>query len=114
MNTHLNHLHAVFEHAKSRTIIRFAGSGVCLDDETIERVRHHLLDLAESPGASELVLDLENVHFISSSTLGTLITMRNRLAEAGRLLTLCNLHPHVREVFAITCWILWATTKSSS
>ena len=98
-----DHPHGVAEPARSRMTVRFAGSGVCLDQETIESVQHQLLELAEAPGASELVLDFENIHFISTLTLGTLITMHKRLAAAGGLLTLCNLRPLVREVFATTC-----------
>jgi len=103
MNAQLDHPRAISEPARSRIIVRFAGSGICLDQETIESVRHQLLDLAETPGASELVLDFDNVYYISSSTLGTLITLHKRLATAGRVLTLCNLRPLIREVFATTC-----------
>jgi len=124
MNPQLNHPLAVAERPRSRTIVRFAGSRVCLDQETIESVQHQLLELAEPPGAPELILDFENVHFISSLTLGTLIMMHKRLAADGRLLTLCNLHPLVREVFATTCldrllnvrpagWEVYAQPKDS-
>ena len=81
MNAQLDHPRTESEPVRPRTIVRFAGSGVCLDQETIERVRHQLLDLAESPGASELVLDFDNVYYVSSSTLGTLITLHKRLAK---------------------------------
>jgi anti-anti-sigma factor len=74
-----------------------------LHQEAIESVRHQLLELAETSGAPELILDFDNVHYISSPTMGTLIAMHKRLAAASGLLTLCNLHPVVGEVFAVTC-----------
>jgi anti-anti-sigma factor len=69
----------------------------------IESARHQLLELTETSGASELILDFDNVYCISCSTMGTLITMHKRLSASGGLLTLCNLGPLVREVFATTC-----------
>jgi anti-anti-sigma factor len=103
MNSQLRNLHTGVETNGSPTVVRFAGSKVCLNEETVECVRHQLIDLAESPGAQELVLDFGNVHYIASLALGVLVTMHKRVAAAGRRLTLCNLRPPVREVLAITC-----------
>jgi anti-anti-sigma factor len=103
MNSLLRNPCALVEAAGTRGVVCFAGPKVCLDEATVECVQHQLLDLAETPGPSELILDFDNVQFISSLALGTLITMHKRLAAAGRLLTLCNLRPAVREVLAITC-----------
>jgi anti-anti-sigma factor len=103
MNSQLSYRDAVAEAAETRMVVRFTGSRVCLDQDTVECVRHQLLDLVETPGAQELVLDFGNVHFVASLALGTLILMHKRLAAAGRHLTLCNLRPQVREVFATTC-----------
>ena len=86
----------------ARTVVRFTGSGVCLDQDTVESIRHQLLALADSPGAPELILDFDNVEYVASLALGTLIILHKRLAAAGRRLTLCNLRPLVREVFTTT------------
>jgi anti-anti-sigma factor len=84
------------------TMVRFTGSKVCLDQETVDEIRHQLLALADTPGAPELILDFANVDYVAGLALGTLITLHKRLAAADRRLTLCNLRPLVREVFAIT------------
>src|SRR5215470_2136946 len=84
----------------ARTVIRFTGIRVCLNQETVENIRHQLLALADTPGAPELILDFDNVEYVASLALGTLVTLHKRLAAAGRRLTLCNLRPLVREVFA--------------
>ena len=86
----------------ARTVIRFTGTRVCLDQETVEDIRHQLLDLADTPGAPELILDFDNIEYVASLALGMLVTLHKRLAAAGRRLTVCNLRPLVREVFATT------------
>jgi len=88
--------------AAAQTVVRFTGSRVCLDQETVEDIRHQLLALAETPGAPEVVLDFDNVEYVASLALGTLVTLHKRLAAAGQRLSLCNLRPLVREVFATT------------
>jgi len=86
----------------ARTVIRFTGTRVCLDQETVEDIRHQLLDLADTPGAPELILDFENIEYVASLALGTLVMLHKRLAAAGRRLTVRNVRPLVREVFATT------------
>jgi anti-anti-sigma factor len=88
--------------AAPRTVVRFTGSGVCLDQETVEDIRHQLLGLADTPGTPDLVLDFAKVEYISSLLLGTLVTLHKRLAIVGRQMTLCNLGPLVHEVFTTT------------
>src|SRR5262249_51744404 len=56
----------------------------------------------DTPGAPELILDFDNIEYVVSLALETLVTLHKRLAAAGRRLTLCNLRPLVREVFATT------------
>lgn len=49
-----------------------------------------------------LLLDFTNVDFITSIELGTLISLHNKMKEAGGRLTLFNLKPKVFEVFKVT------------
>jgi anti-sigma B factor antagonist len=49
-----------------------------------------------------LVLDFRNVSFIQSDELGTLVTLHKKMTAASGRLTLTNLTPLVREVFAVT------------
>lgn len=72
------------------------------------------LDAAAAPGLLELllgqardygwrvVLDLEQVTFLSSSGLRTLLLLMKELRHQGGDLRLCNLQPRVAEVFAMT------------
>jgi len=66
------------------------------------------LDAAESERADRalkaltgpLMLDCSELDYISSAGLGILIEAHKRLAAAGHALTLTNLNPRVRNIFA--------------
>jgi anti-anti-sigma factor len=90
------------ETAGDATVVHFTGSEASLDEETAPGVGDELLALAEEPGVSDLVLDFRNVAFVSSTALGTLVRLHNKLAAGGRHMALCGLRPCVREVFAVT------------
>ncbi len=50
---------------------------------------------------SSAVVDCEALDYISSGGLGELFAAQKRLKSQGEALTLRNLNPHIREVFAI-------------
>jgi anti-sigma B factor antagonist len=82
--------------------VRFRGEQVLLDEATSHAVLGELFGLADRPVFAELLLDFHNVEYLTSTTLGLLITLRKQLAAAGRDLRLRNLLPHIAEIFAIT------------
>jgi anti-sigma B factor antagonist len=84
------------------TVVHFTGCNVALDEETLDRIRDQLLALADGPSASDLLLDFGNVEYLTSSALGTLLCLHKKLLAAGRHLTVGNLSPQVRELFAET------------
>jgi anti-sigma B factor antagonist len=65
-------------------------------------VNQQLSRLVEDREIGRLLLDLEEVEMVSSVMLGKLTGLQNRLSSSGGKLVLCNLHPRVQEVFAIT------------
>jgi anti-anti-sigma factor len=84
------------------TVVHFTGRTTSLDEQTVHLIQDQLLALADETGDSDLFLDFDNVEYISSQALGTLISLRKQLFSQGRHLTIGNLSPHVHEVFAIT------------
>jgi anti-anti-sigma factor len=46
-------------------------------------------------------LDFQALNYISSAGLGLLFATQKRLAGTGHALSLTNLNPHIREIFAI-------------
>lgn len=67
------------------------------DASQVDTAAEAFRDLSEST-----TLDFTNLNYISSAGLGTLVALRQRLAEAGGTLTLTNMNAHVREVFKIS------------
>jgi serine/threonine-protein kinase RsbW len=53
-------------------------------------------------GALQVVLDMSEVNFLSSSGLRALLLVRKKLQSQGGELRLCMLQPQVQEVFTIT------------
>jgi anti-anti-sigma factor len=84
------------------TVVHFTGSRVSLDEETFNRIRDELFALADEPSASDLLIDFRNVEYLTSTTLGTLVGLHNKLLARGRRLTVGNLSPQVHQVFAVT------------
>ena len=53
-------------------------------------------------GRRKLLLNFNNVEYLSSAALGKLITLNKKLQAAGGRLILCNIDPQIYEVFEIT------------
>jgi HptB-dependent secretion and biofilm anti anti-sigma factor len=84
------------------TVVRFTGRRVALDEENTRAAGDQLLALAEGGGAGPLVVDLGNVSYLTSTALGLLLRLRQRLRAGGRRLALCGANPLVHEVFEAT------------
>jgi anti-anti-sigma factor len=88
--------------ARDVTVVHFTGRKVSLDEEALDQTHDELLALADEPDASDLLLDFGNVEYLTSTALGTLVSLRKKLAARGRRLTVGNLAPQVHEVFVVT------------
>lgn len=83
-------------------------SVVCLVDDKVmdaERVAllgNELLSLADSGDGGKVLINLDNVRFLSSAAINKLIVLERRLRDTGGDLKISNLRPEVEEVFNIT------------
>jgi stage II sporulation protein AA (anti-sigma F factor antagonist) len=84
------------------TVVRFTGQGVLLDETATQALGEELVPLVEQRRPRTLLLDFENVAFLSSTTLGLLLVLRKALLARGGRLVLCHLAPQVYEVFEAT------------
>ena len=73
-----------------------------LDEPVIAEIADHLYKLVAEAGTPKLVVNFVHVTNMSSGALGVLITLNKRILEQGGQLRLCNIHPSIYEVFAIT------------
>ncbi len=71
------------------------------DAERIAELGEELMTLAK-PDGRRVVINMDNVRFLSSSAINKLIVLERRLASNGGNLKLSNLRPEVEEVFNIT------------
>ena len=73
-----------------------------LDDQQIRQIQESLEPVIEKNGTGEMILNFENVEFMSSIVLGLLIRIHKRIIEHGGRLRLCNLSPNLQKIFEIT------------
>jgi anti-sigma B factor antagonist len=73
-----------------------------LDEGNIQQIGAQLNAIIDSKDDLRLLIDFSNVDHLSSAALGTLITVRNRVAERGGQLRLSNIGAQIYEVFIIT------------
>ena len=84
--------------AGPRTVVTASGE---LDVATAPELRGYLHQLVDA-GAATLVVDLTDVGFLDSTTLGVLISVHKRLAEADGVVELVVPHARLLRIFQIT------------
>jgi anti-sigma B factor antagonist len=83
------------------TVVTFKDKKI-LDEAVIQDVGDELFDLVDKQYKTKLLLNFENVEYLSSAALGKLITLNKRVKEENGELKLCNIIPEIFEVFRIT------------
>jgi anti-sigma B factor antagonist len=73
-----------------------------LDETKLQRLTQELAKAVEEPQRKRLVIDLEEVAFLTSTGIGAIIALQKRLHASGGTLKLCGLHPDIQSLFAIT------------
>lgn len=89
------------EYGTEVTIATFADESI-LEDVQIKRIEQALLPAVKRNDEGRLILNFENVRFMSSAFLGLLVKVHKRVLEAGGRLQLYNLDPKIYKVFEIT------------
>jgi anti-sigma B factor antagonist len=82
------------------TLVRFPCAD--FDELTTNGLTDALYDLALSQGQPSLYLDLDDVQYLASITMGRLIVLDKKLRDAGGRLHLCNLNRQVYDVFRVS------------
>lgn len=68
------------------------------DEENIEAVGQELMTLIDKYECRELILDLSNVEYMTSSMVGKMIKAHRQLHRDNGKLVLCNLNPTVHDI----------------
>ncbi len=84
------------------SVVKFADEKIS-DPARIETLGGELMDLVGDDSEREkLLLNLENVRFLSSAAINKLIVLEKRVRAQGGKLRLSNLRPEVRDLFSYT------------
>jgi anti-anti-sigma factor len=84
------------------TRVYFTGRDVFLDESNNDLINERLLRLVEEKGRVRLLLDMGNISYVTSGTLGMLLILHRKLHSVLGRLVLINVQPHIYEIFAIT------------
>ena len=83
------------------TIVTFQDENI-LEDTQIKKLEQALLPVIKENQERTLILNFENVRFMSSAFLGLLVKAHKRVIETKGRLQLCNMDPKIYKVFEIT------------
>jgi len=73
-----------------------------LEENDIRAVQESIMSVIDQSERMNLVVDFQNVRFLSSSVLGLLIRISKKIYERDGELRLCNINPKIHEIFKIT------------
>jgi anti-sigma B factor antagonist len=79
-------------------------------DALAEKVRQQFLAALAESGTQQVVVNLQNVEYLSTAAFRPLLSLRRKLQESSGRMVLCHLAPLVAEVFHV----LRLTTTSRS
>jgi anti-anti-sigma factor len=91
----------IVEHGIEVTLVTFEDENI-LEEQQLRKLERALLPIVQQNEQKKLVLNFQNVKFMSSSFLGLLVKIHKRVIEAGGHLQLFNLDPKIHKVFEIT------------
>ncbi|MFH0963250.1 MAG: STAS domain-containing protein [Planctomycetota bacterium] len=83
------------------TIVTFVDKKI-LDESNIQDIGDQLFELIEKHYKIDLLLNFENVEYLSSAALGKLITLNKKVKAENGKLKLCCIRPQIYDVFKIT------------
>ena len=83
------------------TVVKFVDKKI-LDEAGILELGSELFSLIEHDNRRSIVLNFDNVDFLSSAALGKLITLDRKVKSAQGRLKMSNIRPEILEVFQIT------------
>ena len=93
--------HLIAEPRGDVTIVTFTDKKI-LDESNIQEIGEQLNELVEKHYMVKMLLNFENVEYLSSAALGKLITLNKKIKEENGKLKLCSVRPQIYEVFKIT------------
>jgi anti-anti-sigma factor len=70
-------------------------------DSLADSLRQQMQAVVAAHAAKRIIIDFQNVSYISSAVFRPLLSLRRKLQETGGRMVLCNLRPLVLDVFHV-------------
>ena len=83
------------------TIVHFTDAKV-IDQRNINLIGSELSQMVEKGGVTRMIVNMDNVVYLSSAVLGKLISLHKALRTNKGALKLCSISPPIYDVFEIT------------
>jgi anti-sigma B factor antagonist len=81
-------------------VISFVTSRI-LDQSNVQQLGEEFEDLVDKHKLEKIVLNFENVSYMSSAVMGKLVGLLKKVKNAGGRLILCNIEDGIYEIFEI-------------
>lgn len=81
-------------------VVRFATSRI-LDQSNVQQLGEELDALIDQHDMDRIILNFENVSYMSSAVMGKLVSLLKRVQAAGGELKLCSIEDSIYEIFEI-------------
>lgn len=88
------------DHIDKVTVVRFTRP-MSLEGDSFDTIGKHLTALMESEGRKRFVINCGNVQSLSTTMLGKLFKLHQKLVTAGGQLVLCNASPFLAQIFQV-------------
>jgi anti-anti-sigma factor len=79
------------------TIVRITLAEIA-DEKVAQQIGQQLLDLVETQGRRQLILNFAQVRMMTSTMLAKLLQLRKKMDAAGGRVALCETNPELHEV----------------
>ena len=70
-----------------------------IDEARIQNLGQDLINLLKQGNHNKILINLENVNFMSSAMIGKLILFGKKCQASSVDLRICNINPNIKEVF---------------
>jgi anti-sigma B factor antagonist len=92
----------VVKYVDGVAIVTFLDTVAMFEGNKVEAAGKELADLAESRKEPRILLNLSNVHFMSSAMLAHLVKLHRKVQAVKGRVRLCGLRPVIMDAFKVS------------
>lgn len=82
------------------TVVSFRNTSI-LDAAAVESIARELYPLVDEQAIRKIILDFDEVRFLSSQMLGVLIALHRKCEQIKGRIVVCGIRPELKKVFQI-------------